>query len=765
MQSYPDPNAGAGAGGAPFSYSTSGQQQSGVPNPDELQMNAQLARLEPVMNASPGGNMASESQDPRGSSQGNVNHQYEHGLPHAGQMQSLHGPMDQMGAYDGSPDGSMAPRKRSKVSRACDECRRKKIRCDATGESDNEQCSNCKRVGTNCQFSRVPMKRGPSKGYIKELADRLNTLESAVHAGEVPMNFLHQESPTQRRPSEEYSPPPNPETRKRGHSAVSNDYTPSRPANWNSPETRHVPHPPPATYQPQAGFFKDSDYASNGLQQPSSWKMAPEQHLQDASTFVVTQDVNSEYAHGWDESIIDGYYQHIHPTFKILQNDKSKLRVRLDVCPGSLKAAFYEAIQVAVRSLPASSQRPAELPRVRRAAQLLHSARLENFPPSLSTDLICLQAMILLAIATADSPAIILRPQPTSPKSSLADAIEVAYAMRLHQYKPQALGEDHDSDDKIARRLWYTLVSLDRWYAASTGRPALIPDSIVIVWPEDQFMLGESFYHIARKFSLPEVDFGNLNTLGMSLVLEHTSRVLSPRPDLPPMNFNPPVYGSILRGELERLRESFSGSLFPPTQAPVLHICFWHMRILIELTLEESTPTAMADAVLNLVTQLNRHVGVFSPLIHYCLALAALTLIELLEYEETRNDAELALKSLLNTRVAYSSWDTPVREMITNRLQRPSSASLGMSSSAAESSKHAAVASQSLQRLADLATATGGREVGGGEDRNEGEKGTIPAAASTPASARNLYPYYSNLRRVVGDGILNAFMIGGESAR
>ena len=75
---------------------------------------------------------------------------------------------------DNSQDG---PRKRNKVSRACDECRRKKIRCDATNESAEQSCSNCKRTGAACRFSRQPMKRGPSKGYIKELADRLNTLE------------------------------------------------------------------------------------------------------------------------------------------------------------------------------------------------------------------------------------------------------------------------------------------------------------------------------------------------------------------------------------------------------------------------------------------------------------------------------------------------------------------------------------------------------------------------------------------------------------
>jgi len=62
-------------------------------------------------------------------------------------------------------------RKRTKVSRACDECRRKKIRCDATDVDSSESCSSCKKIGQQCLFSRQPLKRGPSKGYIKELAD------------------------------------------------------------------------------------------------------------------------------------------------------------------------------------------------------------------------------------------------------------------------------------------------------------------------------------------------------------------------------------------------------------------------------------------------------------------------------------------------------------------------------------------------------------------------------------------------------------------
>ena len=65
----------------------------------------------------------------------------------------------------------------------------RQIRCDATSENGPEACSSCKRTGARCQFSRQPMKRGPSKGYIKELADRLGNLESQIGTGAPPQNY------------------------------------------------------------------------------------------------------------------------------------------------------------------------------------------------------------------------------------------------------------------------------------------------------------------------------------------------------------------------------------------------------------------------------------------------------------------------------------------------------------------------------------------------------------------------------------------------
>ncbi|QLQ80195.1 hypothetical protein HG537_0D01960 [Torulaspora globosa] len=61
-----------------------------------------------------------------------------------------------------SPPGS---RRRTKASRACDHCRKRKIKCDYSDERGI--CSSCSRNGEKCSFERVPLKRGPTKGYSK----------------------------------------------------------------------------------------------------------------------------------------------------------------------------------------------------------------------------------------------------------------------------------------------------------------------------------------------------------------------------------------------------------------------------------------------------------------------------------------------------------------------------------------------------------------------------------------------------------------------
>lgn len=47
-----------------------------------------------------------------------------------------------------------------------------------------QPCMNCRRSEVTCSYSKRPLKRGPSKGYIKDLERRLNSLESQIVSGE-----------------------------------------------------------------------------------------------------------------------------------------------------------------------------------------------------------------------------------------------------------------------------------------------------------------------------------------------------------------------------------------------------------------------------------------------------------------------------------------------------------------------------------------------------------------------------------------------------
>lgn len=119
-------------------------------------------------------------------------------------------------------NSDLSSKKKNKVSRACDECRRKKIKCDAELEAPGVKCSACSRSDSRCEFSRAPQKRGPSKGYIKELAERVNMLE--YRSGAVPPDMQFS-TPNHGLTSQDdaFSPQPEfmgPNAKKRTHSVA-----------------------------------------------------------------------------------------------------------------------------------------------------------------------------------------------------------------------------------------------------------------------------------------------------------------------------------------------------------------------------------------------------------------------------------------------------------------------------------------------------------------------------------------------------------------
>ncbi|RIA97460.1 fungal-specific transcription factor domain-containing protein [Glomus cerebriforme] len=68
------------------------------------------------------------------------------------------------------------PYKRQRVSKACDSCRRKKVKCDGIQPA----CGNCSAFNLECTYNDTTKKRGPPKGYIEAIETRLHRMESLL---------------------------------------------------------------------------------------------------------------------------------------------------------------------------------------------------------------------------------------------------------------------------------------------------------------------------------------------------------------------------------------------------------------------------------------------------------------------------------------------------------------------------------------------------------------------------------------------------------
>lgn len=201
------------------------------------------------------------------------------------------------------------------------------------------------------------------------------------------------------------------------------------------------------------------------------------------------------------------YYSLIHLTYPILPA-KEKLKEELGNCSPLIKDAFNEALYAAVRSSPFTFIPPLPKRSTAKALQLTVTSALEtpsmrSFPRS---NIVYLQIILLMAIEASNC-----GPSPENrtlrPLSFwLANGVALAHQMKLHVYKKPAInranpaGYDADTEDKIERRLWWSLIVMDRFYGSSTASPEMVPEDMARVYPTDQFVLGGTLYALARKY-------------------------------------------------------------------------------------------------------------------------------------------------------------------------------------------------------------------------------------------------------------------------
>ena len=568
------------------------------------------------------------------------------------------------GLHDTSSPSQNTKEQRVKVSRACDECRRKKIRCDAVDESASVSCSNCARTNLKCGFSRQPLKRGPSKGYIKELAERLNRLERKEQSEPGVQYSGGEQSHVQR------------EVLRDGKSMDSAIVDP-RTGDKRSYATAEASH----DYGGSVGYAPS--HPTTFPSQPSSaershdsmqpfWHIGPVEPLKEVAFASIDVEASAPANIDWNEAVVDEYYRLIHQTFPLLPSNKNRLRQRLTDCPASLRDGFLAALDCTLRTFPTTILEPDPhwSQTLRKANEML--ARYPFDQPSThtnSTNLVYLQTLLLMALeADNHGPATIKGQAGPSRAEWLGRAAGVAGQLEinvLRQSKESIIGGDRDSEERLSRRVWWCLFILDRWHASSTADLLKLPENSVVLLPEDQILLGESTYHLAR----------------LSFIIGHLAAILTttktPSTDvMSPSNPASSLLGLTLAGEIDRFRESVEsvwGSL------NLVHLSYHHCHLLIKRLNPETDPLDLVGHAVKIATVLNSRLTPVTPLNHHFGALSAMTLCELCDVPRTRTGAHKGLEHLgealgtgrgLAGNLDSVGWDGAIRELVLRKLER-----------------------------------------------------------------------------------------------
>ncbi|CAM1501854.1 Fc.00g038380.m01.CDS01 [Cosmosporella sp. VM-42] len=552
---------------------------------------------------------------------------------------------------------NIPPRKRSKVSRACDECRRKKIKCDAQSDTGETPCSSCARSSIRCLFSRVPQKRGPSKGYIKELADRIHSIENKLESdGALSQDDLDRLF-VQDRPRAQSNEESN---RKRPFSSISTGEfsTPgtSRQTPWGS---EHRPIQPSApTMDAYGGNYTTSTLAP----QPSPLKPDSTPSKPPVATMEISMPDIDELP-DIDEGALHSYLSNVQPVYPILPSNTIRVQALLAQAPPTLRIAFANALTVVGGGSGGD---------VKLANSLLNEWEISEAPTSQASQIVYAQTLLMLLIDADWRNSKIF-------SFLWGRAVAVASLMELWRYTPIETESEPDSDDQLCVRIWWSLILMDRWHAAGSGKPSFIPDNCVVSPPGLENMLGEVCFYLTRlaKF-LNRVSF---------VVLQLQ----------PGASTTEPAMAAILTDYIENYREDLPAHI-EVASYPLVHLAYWHCRLLVALLSPSETPAEILWPLRELMNLLFINPHIRSPLVNHFASLASMALKKLMKLEGARDDASQLIKDILDKPAGI--WDR-VKDKLAEQMRPTSSVE--------------AAASQGLQHLADLATAHEGIAPGADE--------------------------------------------------
>lgn len=192
------------------------------------------------------------------------------------------------------------------------------------------------------------------------------------------------------------------------------------------------------------------------------------------------------------------YYRVVHATHPLLPDSKAQLHIHLAKASSPIREAFLAAFETLVKPVsltPASDSQNVQLSS--KAVGLLMTLQLED-PKNRSfiDNLVYLQAMLLMVLTTDMN---ISTSFHTPVLNSLAYIMSNFLGLRARQSYKHNSDPEINELEKLARRAWILLMTLDRWYAASTLNPVLTPPKGLTLLQQDIALLGDVGYHFARK--------------------------------------------------------------------------------------------------------------------------------------------------------------------------------------------------------------------------------------------------------------------------
>jgi len=163
---------------------------------------------------------------------------------------------------------------------------------------------------------------------------------------------------------------------------------------------------------------------------------------------------------------------------------------------------------------------------------------------------------------------------------------------------------------------------------------------------------------------------------GLSFILGHVCQIMQqPLSLMSAGNSAAPIISTTILGEIDRFRESVESMLLGNPN--LVHLCYWHVRLLVLRLTSSTTPHDLVEPAARMANILNSAHTMITPLNHHFAALAAMTLCELHEFEETRARAGDGIKDMMEalgsnrglmSKENGTGWDSAISQLLKDKF-------------------------------------------------------------------------------------------------